>query len=104
MIAIRQRDEQGGVDYHANGPSRIYANDGLQCYRIDRVRQLVERAIEEGRKNTIVEVGCGTCDITGPLSACHDVTGIDCNEKSLAIAKERFPDLHTLRASPGEPI
>lgn len=42
----------------------------------------------------IVELGCGTMDISGPFSRDQLAYGVECNHDAVQIAAERWPDAH----------
>jgi 2-polyprenyl-3-methyl-5-hydroxy-6-metoxy-1,4-benzoquinol methylase len=44
----------------------------------------------DGKQAKIIELGCGTGDISGPYAAEHDVVGIECSPSCAAEAKKRF--------------
>lgn len=98
MYPLKQRSASDGVIFHAHSPTRVYADDAIQGARVARAQIYLDRCIADSGKErcSIVELGCGTADISGPFSGRHDVVGIDCNEQSLATAKKRFPEIITL--------
>src|SRR5260370_30504361 len=77
-------------------PVREYANDGVQDSRIAKARRMVNCSLLDlgpGSHRTIVELGCGVLDISGPFSQRlnHEVIGVECNEACAARAKELYP-------------
>lgn len=99
MYALKQRSASDGVVFHSVIGPRVYDECPTHRDRIERSRAYVQQCVVdlEKKRCSIVELGCGTADISGPLSAENDVVGVDCNEASLAVAKSRFPNLITLR-------
>jgi len=82
-----------GVEHHKQNPVRVYANDGVQNLRIANARKYVFGALgglSEGMR-TIVELGCGVLDISGPLSPMHEVIGVECSPNTAQRAKEMYP-------------
>jgi trans-aconitate methyltransferase len=98
MKALKQRDAEAGLEFHREIVPRIYAGDEVQRHRIGRSREMVAWCIgaDYSRKRglRIVELGCGTMDISGPFSKAHTVYGVECNEEAVRIAAERWPDAH----------
>lgn len=93
MKQIKSRSVAEGVEHHRKNPVREYSRDAIQEDRITKARRYVKMAllgVGHGRK-TIVEIGCGTMDITGPLAEAHEVIGLECNEGCIAKAKELYP-------------
>jgi hypothetical protein len=93
MRQIKARSVLDGVQHHKLNPVREYSRDGVQEDRIKKARRYLSMALVElgpGRK-TIMELGCGTMDISGPLSINHEVMGIECNTGCIAKARELYP-------------
>lgn len=93
MRQMKQRSVLEGVEHHKANPVRTYAHDGIQEIRINKARRFLAMALVElgpGRK-TIVELGCGVLDISGPHSSFHEVIGIECNEGCATKARELYP-------------
>ena len=82
---------------------RLYSEDGVQQRRIIRARGLVTLCVDQSKGLRIVELGCGTLDISGPFAKEHSVIGIDCNTKALEKARERWPNASVEMALP-DPI
>jgi SAM-dependent methyltransferase len=95
MREMKIRSAAEGARYHRDVGPRIYSDCPVQRPRIERSREFVAKALGHlSPGSRIVELGCGTADITGPFSEKGwIVTGIECNEKSVAIARERFPKM-----------
>jgi 2-polyprenyl-3-methyl-5-hydroxy-6-metoxy-1,4-benzoquinol methylase len=81
----RTEDEQAQV--HRVIPVRIYASDPMQEDRVKRAQALIAKYCPED----VVELGCGTGDISGPFSESGMVVGYDIQPNAIAMAKERFP-------------
>ena len=86
--------------HHAQLPVRVYESDAVQCDRILRTREVVQRALQDVLANSpftnlvplVLSLGCGSGDVEGPFSnMAVNVWGYDCNPDSIAHAKERFP-------------
>jgi SAM-dependent methyltransferase len=97
VIALKQRTAEEGVIHHAADPVRVYTEDSLQCERIRRSVEMAQTAIGSLRTELcpsfcyVEEIGCGTGDISGQLAWACGVFGYDCNDKSIEVAKRRFP-------------
>jgi len=91
---LKQRSADHGIQVHAAVKPRIYEQDDVQKDRIGRARKMVEAAIGGRKGIRIVELGCGTMDISGPFSSAQHVYGVECNPESVAIATERYPHAH----------
>jgi len=76
---------------HTTLPVRIYEDDQYHDVRIIRTRQALHRIIQP--QFSIVELGCGTGDISGSVSDICTVKGFECNVLAAATALERFPNL-----------
>ena len=88
MISLRQRTSEQGLEVHRSIPVRVYDEDTDHGPRVWKARDWVYRC----RPQTIIELGCGTGDISGPFSNCAClVLGFDINEKAIEKARERFP-------------
>jgi hypothetical protein len=63
-------------------------------YRIGLARKYIAAAIATfDRPVTIVDLGVGSGDISGPFSKDHTVIGIDLTKDSVAVCRQRFPDI-----------
>ncbi len=93
MRQIKARSVLEGVEHHKANPVRVYERDGIQEDRIKKARRFLAMALVElgpGRKS-IVELGCGTLDISGPSLPHHEVIGVECNDGCVAKARELYP-------------
>lgn len=88
MIPLRHRTAEEGLEKHRKIPVRVYEGDVDHGPRVKKAREWVARCVPL----TLVELGCGTGDVSGPFSEgpCL-VTGFDINEKAIEKAIERFP-------------
>ena len=93
MQALRTRTDEEGAQHHAHLPVRVYAEDGVQEHRIRHAREFVRRATELSAVPSprIIELGCGTGDISGPFSPSAEVIGYDVNAPAVECARGRFP-------------
>jgi 2-polyprenyl-3-methyl-5-hydroxy-6-metoxy-1,4-benzoquinol methylase len=93
MRAMKSRTILESVNHHAGLGARVYADCGVQRVRIDKARKYLSDAISalQPGKLTIVELGCGCMDISGPLSSFHEVLGVDCNPDAIKKARELYP-------------
>ena len=96
MISLQQRSFEDGIGHHQRDPVRVYEEDPVQSDRIDRARIVLSNIVgriraDEERTARILELGCGTGDISGPFSEGHTVRGIDCAGQQIEKARERFP-------------
>lgn len=93
MQRLKQRSAEEGVAHHSHLGVRVYADDNVQSIRIRHARNFTKRAISTLGDSPlrIVELGCGTADISGIYSDAHSVSGFDCNEAAILHARERFP-------------
>lgn len=98
MQSMKPRTSTEGFEFHKNIPVRVYSEDVIQRDRIERARTFVRSAINMGRvpKPVIVELGCGTADISGSFYKEGLVIGIDASESALETAKQRFSSMVTL--------
>lgn len=95
MFALQERSSAAGVEHHKKIPVRVYETDGCQADRIRRSRELLTKC----PGTSIVELGCGTADISGPQSSPpygKMVIGIDVCQPALNEAKRRFPNIITV--------
>ena len=90
---MKNRTVLEGIQHHEQNPVRVYEKDGVQDGRIAMARRAVFAAIATlaNGPRTIVELGCGVLDITGPLSPIHEVIGVECSEKTALHAKKLYP-------------
>lgn len=91
MKALRQRNADEGIAVHQKVEPRVYAGDSVQGERIERSRKLVAKCMKLPRRYSIIELGCGTLDISGPFSERHNVLGLECNFEAMKLAKQRWP-------------
>lgn len=95
MRAIQHRSPEDGIRHHvAIFPPRVYETDRAHAPRIAKTRGYLELAIGGRTGLTIVELGCGTLDVSGPSAEQHTVYGFDCNELAIRAAKQRWPSAH----------
>lgn len=97
MKLLIDRTPQEGVEHHRKNPVRVYSEDPIQKSRIVRSREMVQHAIWDlSGPVAIIEPGCGTSDVCGPLYVRGEVVvyGFDCNEACVREAKRRYPDCH----------
>jgi len=94
MRQLRQRTAEQGVEHHKQNPVRVYHNDGVQDGRIARARLYLAHTLQGLRpgRRTIVELGCGAMDISGPFSGTHEVIGMDCNQGCVLQAMKDYPN------------
>jgi hypothetical protein len=94
MKSLQQRSPEAGITVHQSKEARVYSEDGVQKERIERSRAYLSSCIGGRKGLRIVELGCGTMDISGPFSKDNLVYGVECNPESARIAVERWPDAH----------
>lgn len=94
MKALQQRDADAGIKLHIRTKPRIYSDDEVQRHRIFRSRTMLGACIGGRTGLRIVELGCGTMDITGFFSHKQEVHGVECNGRAVEIAAERWPFAH----------
>ena len=102
MKLLRDRSESEGLLLHSGVGVRVYDTDAIQKERIAKSRVCVDRCIKwlsDLHQPRIIEVGCGTADISGPFSETCYVIGYDCNQKALEKAAERWPRMVLARES-----
>lgn len=94
MRKRRLRSTADAIAYHVNrNHAAIFEGSGQQG-RLDRCRIMIEKALAQlSAPATIWELGCGSCDISGPFSAAHHVTGAECVAEAPAVVGERFPSV-----------
>lgn len=98
MFRLDGITQEESIARHRAIPVRVYQQDPTQRPRIERTRMMLERAVARGPRR-IVELACGTADISGPFADQHGVMGVDCHEAALAVAKQRFPQAKFLVSS-----
>jgi hypothetical protein len=91
MIALKQRDAEAGLAFHQTSEARVYFDDEVQKPRIQRSREALQKSLGALKNCRIIELGCGTLDISGPFSVEHRVCGVECNLEAGRIACERWP-------------
>lgn len=96
MKSLKQRNVAQGLAQHRLDPVRVYERDSAQSERIRISREWLKNIIRTFPLKhwplRIVELGCGTADISGPSSPLHEVYGFDCSPKALEVAMRRFPN------------
>lgn len=99
MLRIAERSLEAGWGHHQRLPLRVYDQDQVQQARVETTRNSLREIVEEvreslskPRKVSIMELGCGTGDISGPFSnnGCS-VRGIDVATQQVHEARRRFP-------------
>jgi hypothetical protein len=97
MKRMKERTLLEGIRHHQINPVRVYSEDEWQAERVNKSRSAVESALRLSQggdiPHTIVELGCGTADISGFFSKKHNVVGVECHEKAAAKARSRFPTM-----------
>lgn len=91
---MKARTPEEGALHHIYNPVRVYADCPVQSDRIQRARRVVSKALETmvpGGHKTIVELGCGCLDISGPFSGNHEVIGVECHADAVKKARELYP-------------
>jgi len=93
MQRMKERSDEDQLAIHlANNFAPVWEID--HAPRISLARKYVAGAIETfGRKVTILDLGVGSGDISGPFSDDHRVVGIDLVDESRVICAERFPNM-----------
>lgn len=117
MQRLIQRSNADGVRHHLMNPVRVYSEDSLQITRIWKSREIVRKAMNAARLHPmtwppaeplkIVEVGCGTADISGFIAKENPhwhATGIECHTGALLEASLRYGDYFTGIPAPIQPI
>ncbi len=97
MFRLATRAYEDGIAHHQKNPIRVYSEDPIQKDRIERSRKALDYAIAGRKDLQIVELGCGTGDITGPYAEKHRVVGVECSPLTADKAKERFPYMSVWR-------
>jgi hypothetical protein len=92
--SLRQRSASEGLRVHACIAPRVYEEDSVQKDRIERSRKMLSASIGGRKGLRVVELGCGTMDITGPFSQGQIVYGVECNQEAVEIAARRWPNAH----------
>lgn len=90
MKPIQQRSADEGVGHHRTTGPRVYDGDWVHDNRLREVRKLIAKYLPFCSKD-IIELGCGTGDISGPFAEEAMVLGFDCNDDAVKLAKKRFP-------------
>jgi len=82
---------------HARKPGRVYEDDPWHARRIEKTREAVIVALLDMNKTPvhrwgkIVELGCGTADISGFFSWAHYVLGLEASPTAAIAAAKRYP-------------
>lgn len=83
------------LEFHRKIEPRIYDCEPAHEARITLSRKLLTEAIRlfpmERWPLQILELGCGTADISGPEHGVHEVAGVDCSAGAIEKAVERWP-------------
>jgi hypothetical protein len=88
---LRERNREDGEKLHAKIEPRIYEGEWPHDARLKRVWELLRQYIESCADKSITELGCGTADLSGPLSSAFEVLGFDCSAAAIDEAKKRWP-------------
>lgn len=94
MLRLQERTLESGWGHHQRDPVRVYAEDPVQKDRIKRAQKYLRDIIADGvgHHSKILELGCGTGDISGPFCYSNRVVGIDVASQQIQKARERFPN------------
>jgi len=94
MQRMKERsDEEQLVIHEQNNLAPVWETSA-HSYRILLARRYIEKAIAGfGRRVTIIDLGVGSGDISGPFSYDHRVIGIDLTEDSVEVCARRYPKL-----------
>lgn len=93
------RDFEQQIDYHlADGRAPEF--DKEQAGRVALARFLIDKiiAFDGGKELTIIELGCGAGDVSGPYSRDHKVIGYDVTAMSEVSCARRWPSMQYYRA------
>jgi len=96
MFPLKQRTQDEGIEHHQGIPVRVYEGDQWQAHRIQKAREIIA-SLQPG---SVVELGCGTADISGPFGG----TGFDVCEAAIAEARRRFPEMDARIGIPEAPL
>ncbi len=100
MKRLHQLGPQEILAKHRELPARQYEEDYVQRPRILLAREFVKGALldmNHGRegppheRRTIIELGCGACEISGYFSWGHNVRGYDCGNAGVLAGKAKWP-------------
>ncbi len=100
---------------HKHVPLRVYSLDPVQAPRIARAREMLVSALVELRgpaaqfahvRRTLVELGCGCCDISGFFSWGHHVHGWEINPACGHYVAKQWPwvQMHFEDLNEAEPM
>lgn len=108
MRRLWPRTRQEQIDYHLRR-NDTPEFDKEQPGRVDLARFLIDKIIRKdlpGRELTIVELGCGAGDITGPYASVHGVHGYDVVPRAAEKYASRWPSatFHLGPVEDAEPI
>lgn len=67
--------------------------------KYDEILETVRKIITESKAESVLDIGCGTGNLCGPLSDSIEVVGLDQNEEMLNRAKEKFPKMSIRKGS-----
>jgi len=96
MTRLQQRTSDECHDRHNATPVRVYADDAVQKGRIERARNLVVAMLLDWNQTAshawakIIELGCGTGDISGHFSWGHHSKGYESSVNSAVECAQRW--------------
>jgi len=94
MQRMKGRSDEEQISIHEQNNLAPVWETSAHSYRILLARRYIEKAIAGfGRRVTIIDLGVGSGDISGPFSYDHRVIGIDLTEDSVEVCARRYPKL-----------
>src|SRR5947207_2948638 len=97
MLKLKNIDAATQYALAQKTPVRVYEDDPIQAPRIKLAREMVAKELDRMRtevghqRRHIVELGCGTADISGWFSMGHSVIGFESSPESALQANRRWP-------------
>lgn len=81
------------IEYHLeDGRAPVF--EVSQPGRVETARYLIRKILDEiGEGRTIVELGCGAGDVSGPFASKNTVHGYDITAAAKVACNERFPQM-----------
>src|SRR5437667_12824720 len=97
MLKLKHIDPAAQYALAQKTPVPVYEDDPIQGPRIKLAREMIAKELKGMRteighqRRQIVELGCGTADISGWFSMGHDIQGFDACSEAAFNALRRWP-------------
>lgn len=100
MKRLHELDRSAVLERQAASPARVYSLDQIQRVRIANAREAVKRILlllkgeyvsTAHTMKTVVELGCNSCDISGPISWGHHTHVWEISPKCVEFIARTYP-------------